>query len=694
MKYAEIVLNVPVPGTFTYISDDDNVSLGFRASVLFGRRKMTGFIVAVSDSIPKNCTIEADKLKKIDRIIDKEPVFTEEQIHLAEWISHYYLCSFGEALSIMIPSGRRESEPLLTGFDEEASSYISKELSDEQKKAIDGILSSYGAASGNTPSDTTIKENKANHILHYLYGKTGSGKTEVFLGAAERVLAQGKGVIYLVPEIALTSQVVETVAARFGKTAAVIHSGLTGSQKLAEWRRILKKEARVIVGARSAIFAPVPDLGLIIIDEEHDNSYKSDNTPRYHARQVAIRRAMLGKFPVIMGSATPSSEAWKLMHDGTIIKHTLTKRLAGGKEPDIEIIDLNNPESFNSKNPNTPKLATMAGCISPRLADEIRETHSQKRQTILFLNRRGFTHFFRCNTCGFELKCKNCSVSLTYHKNLGRLVCHYCGWSVPAPTACPECGSLDVGYNGFGTEFIESEVSSKFPDCTIDRIDTDTVSKKGVLQEKLEAFRTGKTDILLGTQMVAKGLNFTGLKLVGVILADSGLHMPDFRAAERTFSLIVQVAGRAGRFFPDGKVLVQTYSPETPAVSYACRSDIEGFYSQELDIRQMTGFPPYTRLLRLVFRSADNECAINASVSATEILHCIYEKYKKNMPPVEILGPSECPLGMISSNYRRQLLLRSESMQPLLKIVYEFMSNYKNPSGVYTEIDVDPVSLL
>ena len=677
MKYAEIVLNVPVPGTFTYISDDNNVSPGIRASVLFGRRKMTGFIVAVSDSVPKNCAVEQSKLKKIDRIIDKEPVFTEEQIHLAEWISRYYLCSFGEALSIMIPSGRRESEPLLTGFDEEASSYTAKELSDEQKKAIDGIL-----------SDNT------NHILHYLYGKTGSGKTEVFLGAAERVLSQGKGVIYLVPEIALTSQVVETVAARFGKTAAVIHSGLTGSQKLAEWRRILKKEARVIVGARSAIFAPVPDLGLIIIDEEHDNSYKSDNTPRYHARQVAMRRAMLGTFPVIMGSATPSSEAWKLMQNGTIIKHTLTKRLAGGKEPDIEVIDLNNPSSFNSKNPNTTQLAAMEGCISPRLADEIRETHAKKRQTILFLNRRGFTHFFRCNTCGYELKCKNCSVALTYHKNLGRLVCHYCGWSVPVPTACPECNSLDIGYNGFGTEFIESEVRSKFPDCTIDRIDTDTISKKGVLQEKLEAFRTGKTDILLGTQMVAKGLNFTGLKLVGVILADSGLHMPDFRAAERTFSLIVQVAGRAGRFFPDGKVLVQTYSPETPAVSYACRSDIEGFYEQELAIRQMTGFPPYTRLLRLVFRSADNECAINASVSATEILHRIYEKYKQSLPPVEILGPSECPLGMISSNYRRQLLLRSESMPALLKIVYEFMTNYKNPSGVYTEIDVDPVSLL
>lgn len=680
MKYAELILNVPLNGTFTYISDDDNIVPGLRASVSFGRRKMTGFIIAVSDSLPEKCSVERDKLKKIDRIIDKEPVFTEEQIKLADWLSHYYLCAQGEALSVMIPAGRRESAPLLSGFDGEASSYTAKSLSEEQENAIKGILENNGNLS-------------KKHAFHYLYGKTGSGKTEVFLGAAEKVLSEGKGVIYLVPEIALTSQVVEAVAARFGKTAAVIHSGLTGSQKLAEWRRILNREARVIVGARSAVFAPVPDLGLIIIDEEHDGSYKSDNTPRYHARQVAMRRAITGGFPVIMGSATPSSEAWKLMGDGTITKHTLTKRLAGGKEPDIEVIDLNDSSSFGSKNPNSVNDA-MTGSISPRLADEIRETHRQGRQTILFLNRRGFTHFFRCNTCGFELKCKNCSVALTYHKNQGRLICHYCGWSVPAPATCPECGSLDTGYSGFGTEFIENEVRTKFPDCTTDRIDTDTISKKGVLQEKLEAFRTGKTDILLGTQMVAKGLNFTGLKLVGVILADSGLHIPDFRAAERTFSLIVQVAGRAGRFFPDGKVLVQTYSPETPAVSYACHNDTAGFYEQELAIRKMTGFPPYTRLLRLVFRSANEEYAVNASSSATEILHAIYEKHAASLPPVEILGPSECPLGMISSNYRRQLLLRSESIQPLQKIVHEFLCDYKNPSGVYTEIDVDPVTLL
>ena len=334
----------------------------------------------------------------------------------------------------------------------------------------------------------------------------------------------------------------------------------------------------------------------------------------------------------------------------------------------------------------------MNGCISLPLEEEIRKTKIEGRQTILFLNRRGFSHFFRCNTCGYELKCKNCSVPLTFHKNEKRLRCHYCGWSVSMPSSCPECNSLDVGYSGFGTEFIEEEVKAKFPDCSVERIDTDTLTNKTELEEKLQAFKDGKVDILLGTQMVAKGLNFPNLKLVGVILADTGLHLPDFRASERTFSLIVQVSGRAGRFFPDGKVLVQSYNPNHPAIALACCSDTEGFYSQELDIRRMTGFPPFSRLLRLVFRAPTETKAREASESAYSILKSISEKLKINA--VEMLGPSECPLSMIAANYRMQILLRSEKITNLQQIVNAFVTNYKTPSGVYTEIDVDPVNLL
>lgn len=674
--YVETVLNVPVPGTFTYSTDTTDIQCGMRVEVPFGRRRMTAFVISVSNELSQaqaaHCP--ADRIKPIYRVIDKEPVFTDELVELSEWVSHYYLCSQGEALSSMIPSGRRGTEAGTSFFEDDETSYIKHELSSEQEKAISDIL---------TPLQTTTSSGRGNELFHYLYGQTGSGKTEVFLGAAERVLSQGKGVIYLVPEIGLTQQVIDAVTGRFGSTAAVLHSGLTGSQRLTEWKRIMNREARVVIGARSAVFAPVPDLGLIIIDEEHDSSYKSGNTPRYHARQVAMHRVSRLSIPLIMGSATPSVEAWQLMNTGAIRKHTLTRRLAGGAMPDISIIDLSHEQ--------------MSGCLSDRLTDEIRTTLDEKRQVILFLNRRGFTHFFRCRTCGYELKCRNCSVALTYHKNEGRLRCHYCGYSVPVPSSCPDCGSLDVGYAGFGTEFIEAEVRAKFPLARIDRIDTDVLEQKGELQKKITAFKRGETDILLGTQMVAKGLNFPNLKLVGVILADTGLHLPDFRSSERTFSLLVQVAGRAGRFFPDGKVIVQSYCPERPAISLACTNDINAFYTQELQERQIIGFPPFARLLRLVFRSAEKQKAEDAASSAAHILESMEKQMadeKKDACRIEVLGPAECPLSMIAANYRQQLLLRCSSVSPMQQLVSRFISEYRTPSGVYCEIDVDPITIL
>ena len=328
------------------------------------------------------------------------------------------------------------------------------------------------------------------------------------------------------------------------------------------------------------------------------------------------------------------------------------------------------------------------GCISNELTVAIRQTLSEKRQVILFLNRRGFTHFFRCNSCGFELKCKNCSVSLTYHKNEKRLRCHYCGYSVEPPQQCPQCGSVDVGYSGFGTEFIEAEVKAKFPLARTLRIDTDSITHKGELQEKIDSFRRGEYDILLGTQMVAKGLNFPNLQLVGVVLADTALHLPDFRASERTFSLITQVAGRAGRFFPDGKVIVQSYSPDREPIACAVKGDIDTFYKNELSQREMLGFPPFVRMLRFVFRSQAPNAAQIAANGAYAIL--------KNIAPegVEILGPAECPLEMISNNHRMQILLRARSITPLQEMATKFIWGYTSPKNVYIETDVDPVNLL
>ncbi len=661
MQYLEIILNLPVNQGFTYSyipPENEKTELvpaiGKRAEIMFGNKKTQGFIIGIFDKIPENCPVGPDKIRPIKRVIDKEALFGKELIEMAQWISRYYLCTLGEAVFSMIPSGRRETSAGGFGFEEEVGEKKRNELSAEQKKAVDEILGSNG--------------------FHYLYGPTGSGKTEVFLSLAEKILEMGKGVIYLVPEIGLTGQVVKAVADRFGNTAAVLHSGLTPSQRLGEWNRIMHKEARVVVGARSAIFAPVPDLGLVIIDEEHDGSYKSGNNPRYHARQVAMHRCTKLKIPLLMGSATPSVEAWYGMQTGSIIKHQLTKRLAGGQMPHISCVDLS--------------LFQNDGCISKPLEDEINKCLAQNHQTILFLNRRGFTHFFRCNHCGYELKCKNCSVPLTYHKAENRLRCHYCGWSVFPPESCPQCGSLDIGSSGFGTEYIEAETRSKFPNARVLRLDTDVLKNKEELLTSLEDFRQGKYDILLGTQMVAKGLNFPKLQLVGVILADAGLHMPDFRAGERTFSLITQVAGRAGRYFPDGKVIVQTYSPGKGPVLYACQNRIEDFYGSELAEREILDFPPYSRLLRLVFRSYNKSLAAETARDAVRILE---EGSPRGM---EIIGPAECPIEKINSSWRYQILLKGGSIVPLQTAARKLLFGYTHNQNVYIEYDVDPVSLL
>ena len=691
MIYLEIILNLPVNQGFTYSyippekeKDELKPEVGKRAEIMFGNRKTTGFIINISDSIPESCPVDESKIKPVKRIIDKEPLFGKELIEMASWISRYYLCTLGEAIFSMIPSGRRDSSAGGFSFEEDKVSKTKNQLSPEQEKAVNDILE--------------ISKNpvKPASQFHYVYGPTGTGKTEVFLQLAEKILEQGKGVIYLVPEISLTGQVAQSIFDRFGNTAAILHSGLTASQRLTQWHRIMHKEARVVVGARSAIFAPMPDLGLVIIDEEHDGSYKSGNNPRYHARQVSMHRCARLGIPLVMGSATPSVEAWSGMENGIIYRHTLTKRLAGGTMPHINCINLNN---FNND-----------GCISKPLEDEINNTLKQKKQTILFLNRRGFTHFFRCNSCGYELICKNCSIPLTYHKVENRLRCHYCGWSINPPQSCPECGSLDIGSSGFGTEFIESETKAKFPNARIIRIDTDAITKKEELLEKLDEFRKGNYDIMLGTQMVAKGLNFPNLQLVGVIMADAGLHMPDFRAGERTFSLITQVAGRAGRYFPDGKVFVQTYSPGREPVLFACKNAVEAFYNYELTQRSLMEFPPFSRLLRIVFRSFSKEAAYKTAFEASKILgqmnvwECDETKLHENdaakilsqnvQRGVEIIGPAECPIERINSNWRYQILLKGKSIIPLQSMAREILNNYTHNQNVYIEYDVDPVSLL
>jgi len=664
VSYFDLVFNVPLGRVFSYRGDEKGEAApGKRAMVPFGRRDCLGFIIGRRDKLPEG--MKEDSLKQIRRLVDKEPIFDDRDLELADWLAHYYFCGLGEALAAMIPSGKRVGSgrgdyPALAGEEEITAAPL--DLSEEQRLALETITAVPAASS-----------------LFYLYGITGSGKTEVFLRAAEAMLKEGKSVIYLVPEISLTHQTAEAIGKRFGNNAATIHSGMSPAARLTEWMRIRRGgnpggEAMIVVGPRSAVFAPVKNLGLIIIDEEQDGSYKSGNTPRYHARQTAMRRCAVEGARLVMGSATPSAEAWKIMRDGVIKRLDLTRRLSGGTMPEVIPVSLEKTE----------------GCLSPELKEEIRITSRMKRQTILFLNRRGFAYFYHCKSCGFELTCKHCSVSLTWYKSRNKALCHYCGHAVTPPRVCPQCGSLEAGFSGFGTEMIEEEVQKTFPELRVLRIDADTTEKKGSLKKALDLFRSGEVDILLGTQMVAKGLNFPGVRLVGVVLADTGLHLPDFRAAERTFSLVVQVAGRSGRYFPDGKVIVQTLRPYDPAIVKSCALDVEGFFESELSQRQALSFPPYTRLIRFTLRSRDEERANQAAARLASIA-------KPILPPdADALGPAECPLGIISNQYRRQLILRGKNMGTLHAAAGAILSHYTKgkDNRVYLETDVDPVSLL
>ena len=673
----DLVFDIPADQAFTYrVDGKGEAAVGKRALAPFGKRgrDTLGYIIAEREAPPPG--LDESAIKPIRRVADPSPVFDARDIELARWIAAYYLCGIGQAIAAMIPSGRRMVTYSSLGVDNDELADHDLELSDEQKAALDVIIGSreWGVGSGKDASPLLPTPYSPLPELFYLYGITGSGKTEVFLRAAEHMIKEGKSVIYLVPEIALTRQTADLIGRRFGPAAATLHSGMSPSERLSEWSRIRRGEAKIVVGPRSAVFAPCQKLGLVIIDEEHDGSYKSGNTPRYHARQTAIRRCAVEGAKLVMGSATPSAEAWKLMAEGKIKRLDLSLRLAGGSLPEIKPVSLEKTE----------------GCLTRELKEEIRLTARMGRQTILFLNRRGFAHFYYCPSCGYEQKCKRCSVSLTWHKNKNRAMCHYCGYSEPPVGACPKCGSLEAGYRGFGTEMVEEEVRSTFPNLRVRRIDADAAAKKGILEDTISLFKAGLIDVLLGTQMVAKGLNFPGVRLVGVVFADTGLHLPDFRAAERTFSLIVQVAGRAGRYFPDGKVIVQTFRMGDPVITRSCAVDVKGFFEAELSQRSALNFPPYTRLIRFNARSR-NSTRADAAIKRLAALA------GPLIPPgADMLGPAECPIGVINGNHRRQLILRGKSMGALHGAARVLLERYEKgrDSQVYMEVDVDPVNLL
>ena len=515
-----------------------------------------------------------------------------------------------------------------------------------------------------------------------LHGVTGSGKTEIYLHLIARCLARGRSALMLVPEIALTPAMQSLFISRFGEQVTLLHSGLTEKERDDAWWRVRRGEARVVLGTRSAVFAPLAQLGAVIVDEEHDSSYKQDETPRYHGRDVAVVRAQLAGAVALLGSATPSLESYWNARQGKYHLEKLEERVGGRKLAAVEVVDMR--QEFREMHTRVP--------ASRRLKAEIEAQLRASAQTMLLLNRRGYSWFLLCRSCGQTQRCANCSVSLTYHRREHRLVCHYCGYSTTVPSHCPACGSEYLHYVGEGTEKLEHKFAELFPGARVARLDRDVARRRSEFLRVLRDFREGKIDILVGTQLIAKGHDFPGVTLVGVVSADVGLGLPDFRAAERTFQLVTQVAGRAGRGDAPGRVLVQTFFPDHYAIRLAADQNYEGFFSKEMSFRRMMHYPPITALANVVAQHGKLERAAEVARKMGEF----FTKVEARFPGIKILGPGPAPLAKVERRYRIQFLLKSVSRAPLHALLKQ-LADHCERSGIQARevmMDVDPVNLM
>jgi primosomal protein N' (replication factor Y) len=509
---------------------------------------------------------------------------------------------------------------------------------------------------------------------------TASGKTEVYLQAIAQALDKNKSSIMLVPEISLTPQTIERFRARFKQNVAVLHSHLTGAARFNEWKKLKNGTAKIAIGARSAVFAPVQNLGLIVIDEEHEPSYKQQDSPRYHAREVAIKRAQLTGAVVILGSATPSLESYHNAKTGRYKFLNLTKRIEDRSLPKVQTIDLRQYMGSFKKQ----------AMLSRPMQDAIKTVLEKKEQAILFLNRRGFATFANCRKCGFVLKCKNCDTTLVYHFQDKELVCHWCNWRQKPPDTCPKCHSSYINYFGIGTEKVESEVNRLFAGVRTARMDRDAASKRGSHKEILDSFKTGQAELLVGTQMIAKGLDYPGVTLVGVVSADTALHIPDFRSGERTFSLLTQVAGRAGRGKTPGRVLVQTFTPQHYAIKYASTHDYEAFFQKEMESRKELQLPPYTHLVRITFRSYSDA---KARAAAENFVALLVEtpQWGVSTSGVQVIGPAPSVMPKVRRQYRWDIVLKAKQAEDAAGMLRKALPEFGKSSSVKMAVDVDPL---
>ena len=654
---AQVVFNLPLDRPFDYLIPETwaaSLQPGMRVVAPFGARRLPGMVVGLHPRSPIR------HLKTLHRVLDPQPLLTPEGMRLAQWLARAYACSLGEACATMVPGALRLGRVALEEVAESAERSTSPQLTDEQDRAFHAILAPLHAR---------------RHGVFLVHGVTGSGKTELYLQLMAQVLAQGRGAICLVPEIALTPQIIERFRARFGSAVALWHSRLTARQRGREWQRILAGRSRIVVGTRSAVWLPVASPGLIVLDEEHDASYKQDQSPRYHAREAALARARLQHAVVVLGSATPSIESYYHATRGTYHLLPLTRRVEGRPLPAVEVVDLR--QEF---------LRRHHSLFSPRLLLALRRTVELNEQAILLLNRRGFARVAQCQACGAVMRCAQCAVPLVYHANSRQLRCHYCAAQQALPEACPSCRKGYLRLRGSGTERVESEMHRLFPAASIARMDTDTTKARDSHDRLYAALKGQQVGVLVGTQMVAKGHDFPDVTLVGVVSADTALTLPDFRAGEQTFSLLTQAAGRAGRGNRPGQVIIQTYCPSHYAIQAASRHDYEAFYRAELRMRKRLRLPPFSRLIELTVQG-HRAPAVQAAAEA--LAQGLSEAIGRRR--IELLGPAPHRIVRLRRTVRWQLVLKGARVEPMLELLRGILGEGRRFRGLPVLVDVDPL---
>ena len=739
-SYVRVIIDRAIHRELDYLVPEtlsERISVGSRVRVPFRDKSALATVVATLERS------EAEGIRPIEAVVGDTPILSEELLELANWMSTYYCCPIETVMRSLLPQVIRRAE---IGWKKQLFVQPTRKIENEEieqlrrraprqaelleainqldapisaaqllhKMSLDnqtlralvkrGLAELREQAVARDPhgdeqfiatSNLELNEEQvlalkqitealdspgsARPIL--VHGVTGSGKTEIYLQAIHATLAHGRSAIVLVPEISLTPQTVERFKGRFAEAqdaVAVLHSHLSEGERHDEWHKIHLGRARIVIGARSAVFAPLKNLGLIIVDEEHETTYKQEEAPRYHARDVSVVRAKIEKCVAVLGSATPSLESYYNAKTGKYRLATLTQRVDDRQMPLMRIVDLRQER----------RKEKAVAILSEKLRGAIADRLEKREQTILFLNRRGFSTSLLCSNCGEARNCPNCSVALTFHRHVARLSCHLCGHTAAVPKKCPACGKDALIYAGFGTEKVESTVAAIFPNATVRRMDADSMTRKQAYRDTLLNFRAGKIDILVGTQMIAKGLHFPNVTLVGIINADLALHLPDFRAGERTFQLLTQVAGRAGRGETPGEVFVQTYTPFSPSIQFARHHDFPGYFQQELEFRERCDFPPFKHAILITVRSAHEARAKFSAETLTRRL-------KEALGPEFILGnAAPAPLEKLQGQFRFHILMRGEAIVRLSRLVRETLDKLPFPEDVAVAVDVDPYQLL